>query len=151
MGRNGYVLALGVSGYSHSHRYVYQNTVNTKSYIERLHANQLPIEKMYELSPEESLRRHMVLVMKHTKLDLSEVAKMNPECADLLAGFEPIFEALALKELIARKGSLLEYTPAGVSLADKYARLFYSKSVNEKLMAIDFDSLKKNDSFNFTV
>ena len=150
-GRNGYVLALGVSGYSHTQNAVYQNTVNAKKYIECINSNTLPIEKMFQLSAAENLRRHLVLAMKHTKLDLDEVIAMNPECTELVNHFEPIFEALVQQSLIERSGSILEYTASGIAQADKYARLFYSKDVNRRLKNMDFSKLKKSDAFNFTV
>lgn len=150
-GRNGYVLALGVSGYSHSQNAVYQNAFNTKLYMDRLQNNELPIEKIYPLSEEETVRRHLVLAMKHTRLDLNEVRADNPTQTQLIESFEPIFEALERQNLITRNNSIIEYTPAGVALADKYARLFYSADVNHALREMDFDSRKANDSFNFTV
>ena len=150
-GRNGYVLALGVSGYSHTQNAVYQNAFNTKLYMQKLMADELPIEKHKLLSAEETLRRHLVLAMKHARIDLREVRKTNPDCLDLLDSFEPIFEALEHKGLVIRKGPLVEYTPQGVALADKYARLFYSDKVNDALRAVDFESSNMSDSFNFTL
>lgn len=150
-GRNGYVLALGVSGYSHTQTAVYQNTVNAKKYIERINSNILPIEKMYQLSAEENLRRHLVLAMKHTRLDLDEVVDMNPNSIELINSFEPIFEALVEQKLIERSGPILEYTTMGIAQADKYARLFFSEDVNTKLTDMDFSCRQKSDAFNFTV
>lgn len=150
-GRNGYVLALGVSGYSHSQNAVYQNAFNTKMYMERVAADELPIDKIYPLFHAETLRRHLVMAMKHTRLNLDEVRHDNPDSVELLNSFEPIFEALERKKIITRDGAMVKYTSQGVAMADKYARLFFSEDVNQCLREMDFDSRNKRDSFNFTV
>lgn len=151
-GNNGYVLALGASGYSHSENYTYINDFNYIDYIKRIRANESTVQKSYALSREESVRRHLVLSMKHSSLDCAKFNSFYENGFDVQTEFKPIFECLEELGIIAVDGNMIKYASHGIDEADKYARLFYSNDVNRNIMD-EYEKImaSKQDSFRFTI
>lgn len=151
-GRNGYVLALGASGYGHSHNYTYQNHFNYKHYMKSILAGETAIEKVFHLSEDESLRRHLVLAMKHVDVDKQQFASFYTQGIAVLKPFEPIFDALEKEGLITQSKERIQYTDEGIHSVDRYVRLFYSQDVNSAVRALhEGERRGLNDAFNFTV
>lgn len=132
-GNNGYVLALGASGYSHSHNYTYLNTFNYRDYMRRVTNDESPVEKVRPLSPEESVRRHLVLAMKHAELNVNRFESFYPAGTAPLAPFETAFTALEALGVVERDADRIRYSPEHADLSDRYVRLFYSPEVNASL------------------
>ena len=149
-GRNGYVLAIGASGYSHSHKGVYQNIYDTKKYMSTIKEGRLPIEKMYLLSEEEQTRRHLVLAMKHTTLNRNEFNAFYNNGEEMLSRFESELDAMIECGIVGRENGKIVYSREGIAVADRYVRLFYSPNVNDAIMGINYGK-KTRDPFNFTV
>jgi oxygen-independent coproporphyrinogen III oxidase len=149
-GHNGYVLALGASGYSHSQKYVYQNFYDTKAYMQAVKENRLPIEKSYDLSDDEQVRRHIVLAMKHTSLDERKFDAFYGEGATELKRFDDELNALMDSSKIDRANGTVKYNRSGIAEADKFVRLFYSEEVNRRINDVDYGK-KARDPFNFTI
>lgn len=132
-GNNGYVLALGASGYSHSHSHTYLNAFNYRDYMKRIHNGESTLEKVRPLSADESLRRHLVLAMKHAELDVTRFESFYPTGARPLDRFKPAFDAMEALGIIERDATRIRYTPEHADLSDRYVRLFYSANVNDFL------------------
>ena len=151
-GNNGYVLALGASGYSHSHRYTYVNEFNFRRYMDRINDGYLPVEKTFELTAEESLRRHLVLAMKHATLDIDRFNSYYPDGDKPLNRFDLIWQALSDLGIIRRNDKTIRYTSEFADVSDRFVRLFYSDEVNRRIRHVEGNSSRsKSDSFAFTV
>jgi oxygen-independent coproporphyrinogen-3 oxidase len=152
-GNNGYVLALGSSGYSHSHGYTYLNTFNYRQYMKKIEAGESAVEKIYPLSADESLRRHLVLAMKHTELNIKKFNSFYPESVRPLDRFETALEALENLGIITRNDESIRYMPEYADLADRFVRLFYSDEANGRIRGERRQDLQlvKRDAFGFTV
>jgi oxygen-independent coproporphyrinogen-3 oxidase len=132
-GKNGYVLALGASGYSHSQGYTYLNAFSYRDYMRRIADGGSAVEKVYPLDADESLRRHIVLAMKHAELNISDFESYYPPGTRPLARFQPAFDALAELGIITRDDRRIAYTPEFADLSDRFVRLFYSAEVNARI------------------
>ncbi|MFG2957727.1 coproporphyrinogen-III oxidase family protein [Streptomyces sp. NPDC048291] len=132
-GNNGYVLALGASGYSHSHSHTYLNAFNYREYMRRINNGESAVEKVYPLDEDESLRRHLVLAMKHAELDIRAFESHYPESARPLERFRTAFDALESLGIITRDEDHIRYVPEFADLSDRFVRLFYSDAVNSRI------------------
>ena len=94
-GNNGYVLALGASGYSHSQNFTYLNAFNYRDYMHRIEAGESTVERVRPLDAEESLRRHLVLAMKHNEIDKARFESFYPAGSRPLERFRTVFDAMA--------------------------------------------------------
>lgn len=152
-GNNGYVLALGSSGYSHSGGYTYLNTFNYRGYMKKVEAGESAVEKFFPLTPEESLRRHLVLAMKHAELDVAKFESFYPAGSRPLAGFETAFQAMESLGIVTRDAGKIRYSPEHADLSDRFVRLFYSNEANGRIRGdVRADLLAaRRDSFGFTV
>jgi oxygen-independent coproporphyrinogen-3 oxidase len=151
-GNNGYVLALGASGYSHSHGYTFINAFNYREYMRRATAGDSTVEKVFPLSADESLRRHLVLAMKHAELDIARFESFYPAGSKPLAKFMPAFQALEALGAVTIDAEEIRYTPDFADLSDRFVRLFYSAEVNRRIRQTDaLTTRSKADSFSFTV
>lgn len=150
-GNNGYVVALGSSGYSHSEGYVYQNIFNAKQYMRAVEAGELPVEKIQKLKGDEGMRRHMVLAMKHKDFDKDQFARFYPEKSNPLLPFDVILKAYEEAGIVSVSGSQLSYSPDAVAIADKYARMFFSDEVNKALETLNFEAKQSADAFAYIV
>ncbi|GAA3295373.1 radical SAM protein [Streptomyces cinereospinus] len=152
-GKNGYVLALGSSGYSHSHGYTYLNTFNYRQYMKKVEAGESAVEKHYPLTAEESLRRHLVLAMKHTELDIDTFHSFYPPGSRPLDRFDTAFAALEDLGIITRDERTIRYRPEYADLTDRFVRLFYSEEANGRIRGERRQDLHlvRRDAFGFTV
>lgn len=134
-GKNGYVLALGASGYSHSHSHTYLNAFNYREYMRRINNGESAVEKAFPLNEDESLRRHLVLAMKHAELNIQEFESYYPEGSRPLERFGIAFDALESLGVITRDADRIAYLPEFADLSDRFVRLFYSDLVNSAVRA----------------
>lgn len=148
-GNNGYCLALGASGYSHSNWGVYLNTFRTADYIESVEAGRSPVERAYPLSESEQIRRHMVLAMKHAKLDY---AKFNSFYEDVTVQtlFAEEIRALCERRIVLSSEGGIQYTSHGIASVDRYVRAFFSGEVNRVLISRSSNTWSRgDDAFRF--
>jgi oxygen-independent coproporphyrinogen III oxidase len=147
-GHNGYVLALGSSGYSHSGNWTYMNSFRYSEYMRQIRDGEPTISKAFPLNEEETKRRHLSLAMKHARLD---VPRFNSFYGyDALSEFEPSFAAMEALGIIERDGHEVRYTPDYADLSDRFVRLFYSEQVN-RLIQGGVGEADRRDAFSFTV
>lgn len=151
-GNNGYVLALGASGYSHSHGYTYANAFNFRDYMRRIEAGEPAVEKAFPLTEEESLRRHVVLAMKHRELDIEKFNSFYPAGSQPLRQFVPVFDALAALGIVTFDDTRVAYTDHYADLSDRFTRMFYSDRVNEGIdRGVGQLTGAGSNAFNFTL
>ncbi|MFF4032738.1 coproporphyrinogen-III oxidase family protein [Streptomyces sviceus] len=132
-GNNGYVLALGASGYSHSHSHTYLNAFNYREYMRRINSGESAVEKVFPLDEDESLRRHLVLAMKHAELDIRAFESHYPPGSRPLERFRTAFDALECLGIVTRDAERIKYVPEFADLSDRFVRLFYSDEVNSRI------------------
>jgi oxygen-independent coproporphyrinogen-3 oxidase len=150
-GNNGYVLALGASGYSHSHGYTYLNAFNYRDYMRRMNAGESTVERLFPLSPDESLRRHLVLAMKHAELDIARFESFYPAGSKPLERFVPVFRALEAVGAVTIDDHKIRYTPDFADLSDRFVRLFYSPEANRRIKEDAVPVSRRADAFSFTI
>lgn len=152
-GNNGYCLALGASGYSHSEKAVYLNAYNTKDYVKKIEAGENVVERFYPLSPGEQVRRHMVLAMKHAELDF-DVFDSFYDDVEAEKTFANEFATLRAAGIVTDKatGRGIAYSSNGIASVDRYLRIFFSPRVNQDLRSNTYKSWSKGaDAFRFVV
>jgi oxygen-independent coproporphyrinogen-3 oxidase len=147
-GHNGYVIGLGASSYSHSGSWTYMNQFKYAEYMELVEAGEMPVQKEFFLTPEESLRRHLSLALKHQELDVDRFNSFYGE--DALALFETELEAMIAFGALERSGDVLRYRPGYVDLADRYLRLIFSRDVGEQSIRA-VEGASSRDAFSYTV
>ncbi|MGC4888395.1 coproporphyrinogen-III oxidase family protein [Micromonospora sp. DT227] len=151
-GNNGYVLGLGASSYSHSHGYTYGNAFTFREYMRRIQAGGSAVEKAFPLSEDESLRRHLVLAMKHRELDVARFNSFYPAGSEPLRQFRPVFDALAALGVVTVEDGRIAYTEDYADLSDRYTRLFYSSGVSEAVRrGVGQLTGAGSNAFNFTL
>jgi oxygen-independent coproporphyrinogen-3 oxidase len=150
-GNNGYVLALGASGYSHAQNHTYLNAFNYREYMRRITAGESAVEKWSPLTADESLRRHLVLAMKHNELDIAKFNSFYPTNSQPLAQFTSVFEALRDIGVITMDTERITYTDHHADLTDRYVRLFYSDEINTRIRGDLPLRPARSDAFSFTV
>ena len=134
-GRNGYVLGLGSSAYSHSRDYVYMNNFSTTQYMSAVHKGELPVEKHYPLTHRETVARYLVLAFKHTNFDVDEADSYLGD--DFRADFGRELEALCAEDIVEYDGKVAKYRRDGVAACDRYCRLFYTPDVRATMRRRD--------------
>jgi oxygen-independent coproporphyrinogen-3 oxidase len=151
-GNNGYCLALGASGYSHSHRYTYQNPFTYTEYMRRIKSGQQVVDRAFRLSEEESLRRHLVLAMKHRELDIAKFNSFYPAGSEPLRPFAPVFDALAALGVVTFDDRKIAYTEDFADVSDRFVRMFYSDEVNDGVnRGVGQLAGAAGNAFNFTL
>jgi oxygen-independent coproporphyrinogen-3 oxidase len=147
-GHNGYVIGLGASSYSHSGNWTYMNQFKYAEYMALVEAGEMPVQKEFFLTPEESLRRHLSLALKHQELDVARFNSFYGE--DALALFETELDAMIAFGALERSGDVLRYRPGYVDLADRYLRLIFSREVGEESIRA-VEKASSRDAFSYTV
>ncbi|QJW34847.1 coproporphyrinogen-III oxidase family protein [Cellulosimicrobium protaetiae] len=151
-GNNGYVLALGASGYSHSHGFTYQNPFKYTEYMRRVREGEPIVERAFPLSEEESLRRHMSLAMKHGEIDVARFNSFYPAGSEPLARFGRELEALEALGVVDVAPDRIAYRSDYLDVADRFVRLFYSDSVSSAVRSGLGQVIgRTGNAFNFTV
>lgn len=149
-GANGYVVGLGASAYSHCHGWTYMNSFKYTDYMSRVENGEIPVEKEFELTEDESMRRHLSLALKHQQLDVARFNSFYDGDDALTRSFGTELDALEAAGLVERVDGVLRYRPDCVDLADRYLRLVFSPAVRERT-AQGVAGARSRDAFSFTV
>lgn len=149
-GKNGSVLALGASGYSHSEHYVYQNAFGAREYVAAINSGKSPVAHALRLSLEDQMDRHVCLAFKHKVFDKRAFSSFYPE-GRAIDRYEPRFVALDEAGVVDNGEFSVKYTSAGIAEADRYCRLFYSDKVNGRLYGFSGVEKPMKNAFKFVV
>lgn len=158
-GNNGYVLALGASGYSHSQNFTYLNAFNYRDYMRQIENGETAVEQVRPIDADESLRRHVVLAMKHAQIDKARFESFYPPGSRPLEAFRNVFDAMRELDIIEEDERRIRYRSEFLDVSDRFVRLFYSPSVNadirsggrRELALTPAGSGRKANAFGFTV
>jgi len=152
-GHNGYVLALGASGYSHTQNYVYLNEYNVGNYLATIRNDQSAVEKGYFLSAEESIRRYLVLAFKHKVFNKGIFNTLHRDQTGLsLNNFNHVFSILNKMGIIEENAEEFIYTENGINECDRYVRMFYSDKIIDIIEEQIADTKPKNsDAFSYVL
>ena len=116
--------------------------------MNKMKAGESTVEKIFEMSEDETQRRHVSLAMKHAELNTERFNAFYGY--DVLERFSLEFETLETLAIIQRTPGMIRYTPEYADLSDRFVRLFYSQQVNSRIRAGVSERDKRN-AFSFTV
>jgi oxygen-independent coproporphyrinogen-3 oxidase len=86
------LLALGVSSFGHLHQTHYQNDKHIETYVQRIEAGELPIQRALRIDDEEAMIRQVILQLKEGSLDRRYFERVFN--VDVAARFSDVFDRL---------------------------------------------------------
>jgi oxygen-independent coproporphyrinogen III oxidase len=101
------LLALGETSFGYLSNYHYQNVDTFDSYTANCAAGKLPLWRAYQMSPEENLRRQLILQLKTGRVDFDRLQKIFQ--VDIASHFAGVLEDL-------QDQAMLHFDETGVSL-----------------------------------
>ena len=117
------LLSLGVSSFSHVAGTHFQNESSFGSYLARVEAGELPIQRAYVLSADERFLRQLVLQMKLGRLDLGYFRDQFG--AVVKKRFAETLSRLAAQGLVELEGDELRTTRDGLLRVDRLLPEFF--------------------------
>jgi oxygen-independent coproporphyrinogen-3 oxidase len=114
---------LGETAFGHIQGVHYQNADTFDRYTRRVALGKLPLSRVYKLSPEEKLRREVILHLKTGSLDAAYFRQKFG--IELLDHFESQFEALLQEGWLEVDGDKLQLTRDGLLQVDRLLPRFY--------------------------
>ncbi|MBI3853000.1 MAG: coproporphyrinogen III oxidase family protein [Verrucomicrobia bacterium] len=117
------LLALGETAFGHLRGVHYQNVDTFERYAEWLQKDKLPLRRALRLTPEEKLRREVILHLKTGQLDAGYFR--DKFGVDLVDHLEPQFETLLNKGLLEIEGDTVRLTREGLLEVDWLLPDFY--------------------------
>jgi oxygen-independent coproporphyrinogen III oxidase len=119
------MLAFGPSSISEVGGFYAQNAREVHDWAERLEQGRSPVVRGHASSPDENLRRDVIMsVLNHLEVDLEEVARRHGQSWSLFAPELPELDALAADGLLVRTGAKVTVTPEGQPLMRTVAAVF---------------------------
>ena len=117
------LLALGETASGYINGVHYRNADSFDHYTGPLAENHLPLQRALKLSPEERLRREVILLLKIGQLDAAHFREKFG--VELLDHFEPQFEKLLQRNLIEVEGGMIRLTREALLRVDWLLPMFY--------------------------
>ena len=117
------LLALGESSFGHIQGVHYQNVDSFDLYTDSLAHGHLPLQRAMKLSPEQKLRREVILLLKTGQLDAAYFR--DKFGIELLDHFEPQFERLLQSGCVEIEGDEIRLTRPALLQVDRLLPLFY--------------------------
>lgn len=117
------LLALGETAFGHIQGVHYQNADTFESYVQMLRDGKLPLRRAHMLSPEEKLRREVILQLKTGSLDARYFREKFG--VELLDRFARQFEDLLGGRLLEIENGTIHLTRAGLLQVDALLPSFY--------------------------
>jgi oxygen-independent coproporphyrinogen-3 oxidase len=119
----GDMIGLGVSSFSHFGGVNFQNARNIEDYIRVLETDQLQLWRALPLTPKQRLIREMILQLKTGWLDTGYFERKFG--VDVWEEFQPVYERLREKEMLARLDQRIELTRDGLLQVDHFLPEFF--------------------------
>ncbi|HKQ61475.1 MAG TPA: coproporphyrinogen-III oxidase family protein [Candidatus Polarisedimenticolaceae bacterium] len=118
------LVGAGVSAFSHVSGVHFQNAARWESYLERVGAGELPLERAYATTPRERLTREMILQLKLGRIDPAYFR--DKFGVSILDEFAPAFAELERRELLRRGAGDVRLTRQGLLQVDGLLPSFYA-------------------------
>lgn len=117
------LLALGESSFGHVGGVHYQNVDTFGQYVDMVSAGKMPIRRALKLTPEERLRREVILLLKTGVLDCAYFRKKYS--VEILDHLEAEFELLLKEGLVEMEGDIIRLKRPALLRVDSLLPLFY--------------------------
>jgi len=117
------LLALGESAFGHIQGVHYQNADTFDRYTAMLDENHLPLRRALKLSPEEKVRREVILLLKTGQLDAGYFRKKFG--VELIDHFQEQFDRLLRDGMVEIEGDQIQLTREALLRVDRLLHLFY--------------------------
>lgn len=121
--RGGDLLALGESSFGYLQGVHYQNADVFGAYTEALKAGKLPLRRAYKLTPEEKLRREVILQLKTGTLNSDYF--MRKFGVNVLEYFADEFETLHTQGFLSLHEDNIQLTRAALLKVETFLTMFY--------------------------